>query len=581
MERRKNLNDEKIKSFDRRLGCWQVAFAVFAIGLIIHLFFIQIIDLKKLRIKAKKQRSAQSFVLRGDIYDRNGIKLASDKVLFDIYARTPDYEHTPEELANMLAPILKIPKSTLVKRLKQKNIMISLKKGVDRQTHDEIAKLHLREIPMDKRSIRVYPQGAMAAHVLGYYNFDADIAAGVEETAGDKLELIERSTQIEKTPKGDIIYDFSTDPLATTRPMKGKDVTLTINTAIQHVCEQELMKVVTSRKALRGTAIVTNPRTGEILAYAVYPYYDPNNYKKATYNQIKNWTLTDVFPPGSTFKIITIASAMDLGKINKNSKINDTGKIKVGWWEIENYDYKKRPNPGMISLVYLFEHSSNVASVKVAQLMSSKEFYDMLKKFGFGERTGIDLPGESRGLLKPANKWDSSDHATMGYGYGTSVTAMQMVAAISALANNGVRITPHVIKYTQDEAQNKIHYTQVLKPETAKDVTELLMTSINNSKSPIKMDKYNVAAKTGTSKKPKEDGSGYTKYYYTSTVGYLPATDPQVLIYITVDSAQGGEVWGSTIAAPIFKEVASQTARILNLKPDKVGTEDSKKNKKD
>ena len=267
---------------------------------------------------------------------------------------------------------------------------------------------------------------------------------------------------------------------------------------------------------------------------------------------------------------------MELGKLNKNTKINDTGKIKVGWWEIENYDYKKRPNPGMISLVYLFEHSSNVGSVKVAQLMTSKEFYDMLKKFGFGEKTGIDLPGESRGLLKPANKWDTSDHATMGYGYGTSVTAMQMVDAISALANNGVRITPHVIKYTQEEAQNKIHYTQVLKPETARDVTEILMKSINNGKSQIKMDKYNVAAKTGTSKKPKDDGSGYTKYYYTSTVGYFPATDPQVLIYITVDSAQGGEVWGSTIAAPIFKEVALQVARILNLKPDKVGSENIK-----
>ena len=187
---RRTNREEKFKDFDKRLGCWQIAFALFAISLIIHLFFIQIIDIKKLRIKAKKQRSAQTFVLRGDIYDRNGIKLASDKVLFDIYARTPDYEHTPEELANMLAPILKIPKSTLVQKLRKKDIMISLKKNVDRFTRDEIAKLHLREIPMDKKSIRVYPQGALAAHVLGYYNFDADISSGVEQTAKDKLEFV-------------------------------------------------------------------------------------------------------------------------------------------------------------------------------------------------------------------------------------------------------------------------------------------------------------------------------------------------------------------------------------------------------
>ncbi len=561
--------EEKIKDFDKRLGCWQIAFAIFAIGLIVHLFFIQVIDIKKLRIKAKKQRLAQSFVLRGDIYDRNGIKLASDKVLFDVYARTPDYEHTPEELANMLAPILKMPKSTLVQKLRRKDIMISLKKNVDRTTRDEIAKLHLREIPMDKKSIRVYPQGAMAAHVLGYYNFDADIAAGVELTAKNKLELVENNVSLEKTPKGDIIYDFNTDPLATTRPVKGKDVTLTIDTAIQHVCEQELYKVIYKTKALRGTVIVVNPKNGEILAYAVYPYYDPNNFKKATYNQIKNWTLTDVFPPGSTFKVLTVASAMELGKINAHSRINDTGKIKVGWWDIENYDYKKHPNPGMISLEYLFEHSSNVGSVRVAQTMTSKEFYDILKKFGIGTITGIDLPGESRGIMKQANKWDTSDHASMGYGYGASVTAIQMIAAVSALANNGVRVTPHIIKYSPEEAANKVTSVQVLKPETAKAVTKILTNSINQSKSKIKMEKFNVAAKTGTSKKPKEDGSGYTSKYYTSIVGYLPSSDPQVLIYIMVDSAQGGNVWGSTIAAPIFKEVSSQVARIMNLKPDK------------
>ena len=566
---KRTSKEDRFKTFDERLGCWQVAFALFAVLLMIHLFFIQILDIKKLRIKAKKQRSAQSFVLRGDIYDRNGIKLASDKVLFDVYARTPDYEHTPEELANMLAPILKMPKSVLIQKLRKKDIMISLKKNVDRQTRDEISKLHLREIPMDKKSTRVYPQGALAAHVLGYYNFDADISSGVEQTAKDKLELVENNVQLEKTPKGDIIYDFGTDPLATTRPVKGKNVTLTIDTAIQHICEQELYKVIYKTKALRGTVIVENPRTGEILAYAVYPYYDPNNYKTATYNQIKNWTLTDVFPPGSTFKVITVASAMDLGKINKNTKINDTGKIKVGWWDIENYDYRIRPNPGMISLEYLFEHSSNVASVKIAQLMSAKEFYDMLKKFGFGDKTGIDLPGESRGLIKAPNKWDSSDQATMGYGYGTSVTAIQMIAAVSALANNGVSITPHVIKYTQEEASNKLEYRQVLKPETAKNVTQILTNSINNGKSPIKMDRYNIAAKTGTSKKLKEDGSGYSNKYYTSIVGYLPSSDPQVLIYVMVDSAQGGNVWGSTIAAPIFKEISAQVARIMNLKPDK------------
>ena len=186
---------------------------------------------------------------------------------------------------------------------------------------------------------------------------------------------------------------------------------------------------------------------------------------------------------------------MELGKINEHTEILDTGKTSIGKWEIRNYDYNVHPYPGMISLEYLFEHSSNIGSINVAKTMTSKEFYDMLKKFGFGQRSGIDLPGESAGLLPAWHKWDKGIHATMAYGYGTSVSAMQMVSAVSALANNGVRVTPHIIKYPQEEYDQKIHYTQVVSPETAKTVTKLLAESVNNGKSVIKMDKYNVAAK--------------------------------------------------------------------------------------
>ena len=565
-----NRKEKQFKMLDRRLGCWQVGFAIFAIALIVHLFCLQVLDLKHYRIKAKRQRMANTFVMRGDIYDRNGIKLATDKVLFDIFLRKADMEdHSPEELAQMLSPILHLPYSTLLKMIKQDAPFVLLKKGADRETRDKIAELHLREIPMDKKNIRIYPQGALASHVLGYYNFDAEIAAGVEQSAKEKLERVDRKSSVEKTPNGDIIYNFATDPLLTTAPLKGESVTLTIDTAVQHVCEQELYKAISKFKALRGVVIVMNPRNGEILGYAAYPYYDPNNFKKANYTQLKNWAITDIFPPGSTFKILTVASAMELGKINKYTKINDTGKIKVGWWNIENYDYRKRPNPGMISLEYLFEHSSNVGSVRVAQTMTSTEFYNQLKKFGFGSKTGIDLPGESVGLIKKPHKWDVSDHASMGYGYGASVTAIQMASAISAIANDGVRVTPHVIKYSDAEAEQKIKHVQVMSKEHANAVTDVLVNSINNGKSKIKMEKYNIAAKTGTSRKPKENGSGYTNKLYTSAIGYLPASDPEIWIYVMIDSAQGYEIWGSTVAVPVFKEIATQLVHILNLTPDK------------
>lgn len=566
-----NLDDKakRFKTFDKRLGCWQVAFAVFAISLIVYLFLIQVMDVKNYRLRAKRQRSSRNFIMRGDIFDRNGIKLASDKVNYDVYAHPADYDHSPEELAKILAPYLKISTPRLVDMLSKKDSVITLKKNIDRPTAQAIKKLELREISLGKKNTRIYPQGSLASHILGYYNFDADIASGVELTAKDQLEHVEKNVQTERTPDGNVIYSFSTDPVATSSPLKGKSLTLTIDTAIQHICEQELYKMVLKKQALRGTVIVMNPKNGEILAYAVYPYYDPNNYRNASQLQIKNWTLTDVFPPGSTFKIITVASSMALGKINPNTKIYDTGKIKVGWWDIKNYDYSRRPFPGWINLVYLFEHSSNVGAIKVAQTMSSQEYYTMLKRFGIGSKTGIDLPGESNGLLSNWTKWDTSTHASMGYGYGASVTPIQMVSAASALANNGVRVTPHIIKYSPEEAETKIFRTQVMSAETARNITRILTESINNSKAPIKMDNYNIAAKTGTSKKPKENAAGYTNKLYTSIIGYLPASDPQILIYVLVDSASGGDVWGSTIAAPVFKEIASQSARIMNLKPDK------------
>ena len=566
---RQQPKTNKNKVFTDRIMLLQYIFVALVGLFILYLFMIQVLDVRHFRIKAKNQRRAYSFVMRGNIYDRNGIKLATDTVYYDIFARKADFVHTPEELAKLLAPILKISQINLTEKLKQDTPMILIKKNVDRHVRDEIAKLNLREIPMDKKSIRTYPQGSLAAHVLGYFNYDADVASGVEYTAKDKLENVSKGVELEITPKGKIIYNLSTDPVAVTKSIRGNDLTLTIDAAVQHICEKALMNSIQKFHAFRGAVIVMNPKNGEILAYAVYPYFDPNNYKNATSFQTKNWTLTDVFPPGSTFKTITVSSAMELEKINRYTKINDTGKIKVGWWTIKNYDYARNPNPGMIDLVYLFEHSSNVASVLVAQMMNKYEYYSMLKKFGFGEQTGIDLPGESAGILKPPEKWDSSDHASMGYGYGSSVTAIQMASAVSAIANNGVRVTPHVIKYSPEEEAIKVRRVQVMTPEHARIITELLTESINRGKSPIKSASYNIAAKTGTSIKPKENGAGYTNKLYTSIVGYMPSSDPQVLIYVIVDSAQGGEIWGNTVAAPIFKEISTQVAHLLNLQPDK------------
>jgi cell division protein FtsI/penicillin-binding protein 2 len=562
----------------------EILYAVLVVILLIHLFVLQVFDFHRYRERGKMQRASHDFALRGDIYDRNGIKLATDRIYYNIYARPVDYSkrENPQKIAELFSPVLNIPEQTLYKTLSNKNIkVIAVKKNVDRDTAEKIMKIiahnNFRSISLDKKDERDYPQGVFASHVLGFFNADAEVSNGVELSAKDKLEHVVKTTAYQQTRDGKIIYNFSTDPVAPTTNPKGQDVYLTIDAAIQHVCEKELTKMIAEKDALRGSVIVMNPKNGEILAYAVYPTYDPNNFQKASNTQIKNWTLTDVYPPGSTFKIITVTSAMELGKINEHSTIQDQGRIKFGNYTIENYDYKQKGAPGNINLVYLFEHSSNIGSVNVGYLMTHNEFYGMLKKFGFGEKSGIDLPGESSGLLASPNYWDKGLHMTMSYGYGTSVSIMQMVSAVSALANNGVRVTPHVIKYSPEEEAEKIKRVQTISPETAKIITKLLVQSVNNGKSTIKSDKYNIAAKTGTSRKPLEHGSGYSGAMYTSTIGFLPADDPKVLIYVVVDSAKKGAVWGNTVAGPVFHEVSEQVARILDIKPDKIQAKSNNK----
>ena len=574
--------DKNSKNGNRNRRCndvtnWlDIAYIFIIIILLIHLIVLQMIDPHRYRERGKMQRANHDFELRGDIFDRNGIKLATDRIYYNIYARPVDYSkrETPEKIAKLFAPVLKIPESKLNKKLSDKSIkVISVQKNVDRDTAQNLMKIvsdnNFRSISFDKKDVREYPQGVFASHVLGFYNFDADTSSGVEYSAKDKLEHVVKAAGYQQTRDGKIIYKFSTDPVAPTVNPKGLDVTLTIDAAIQHVCEKELSKMIKEKGALRGAVIVMNPKNGEILAYAVSPTYDPNKFQKVSNETIKNWTLTDVYPPGSTFKIITVTSAMELGKINKNSIIPDQGKIKFGNYTIENYDYKQRGAPGKINLVYLFEHSSNIGSVNVGNMMTHKEFYEMLKKFGFGEKSGIDLPAESSGLLASPKHWDKGIHMTMSYGYGTSVSIMQMVSAVSALANNGVRVTPHIIKYTPEEEEEKIKRIPTISPETAKTITDLLVRSVNNGKSTIKSDRYNIAAKTGTSRKPAANGRGYSGTMYTSTIGYFPANDPQVLVYVVIDSASKGAIWGNTVAGPVFHEVTEQIGRILDIKPDK------------
>lgn len=576
----KYLFQLRSQKYDRWSIIIQGILCLFALVIIGKLFLVQIIQGGELAEKAREnRRSARDFSFRGEIVDRNGIKLASDATLYDIYAH-PQYYNKKADfdlMASILAKHLKKPKDEIKKKLSHynestifiaKNVSLDI---VEKGIKPEIDKNEIRGLDFVRQNVRVYPQGNLASHILGYINSDAKLAAGVEKTGQSNLEKTPEVRPVEYDGRGNVIYDINTNPKIVTAPLKGSKLNLTIDSVIQHTAETELKKMVEKTKADKGAVIVLNPTNGEILGFAVYPSYDPNRYNKFNASIVKNWALSDVYPPGSTFKILTVASGLETQAITKNEKILDTGKINIQGWDIRNYDYYKHPYPGLIDLKYLFIHSSNIGSLKVSLKIPAVKHYDMLKLFGIGQKTGIDLPGESAGIFPPPQTWSESTHASIGYGYGIASTPIQIASAVAAIANKGVWVTPHVIKcQSEEECKSKIKTRRVLSEQTAKDLTEILAESIEDGDAKSgKIPRYRVAGKTGTSRKPNANGIGYSDGLYTSFVGFFPVKNPQVLIMAVIDSPKTGNSWGSTVAGPIFNAVATEVGRVLHLEPDK------------
>ena len=320
-------------------------------------------------------------------------------------------------------------------------------------------------------------------------------------------------------------------------------------------------------------AIITNPKTGEIFAWANYPSFDPNQYSKYPYGITKNWSMVDVYQPGSTFKILTLSSALDLGTIKPNSTFYDAGSLKVGNRTVHNHD----GGHGQIDLLHLLIHSSNVGAAQVALTMTPKQFHDKLQAFGLGNTTGIELPGESAGLLLPAKNWRPIDQATTGFGQGAiAVTPLQLVAAVGAVANDGVWIEPHLVRRIYDprtgvtEKWTEPKAKEVVSPATAKLMRTFFAQNIAmGTQIAGQIPGYLVAGKTGTAQKVGQGGHGYLAgQTVASFIGFLPANNPQLLCLVVLDGPQTDGRWGNTVAGPVFNAIAVEAARYFGIAPD-------------
>jgi cell division protein FtsI (penicillin-binding protein 3) len=585
----------KYESYPHRFRIIYAVLVLLGVLILGKLLFIQLIDADNLKRRAQLSRNqALTLYSRGRILDRNGMILAQDTILYDLFVH-PAYffKASREDIARALAPAIKMDEKKLLAKLRQPYSTISIQKNLTKEQVELIAKARMQVIAVDpktrklilddngrplvknvpipgldfsRKTVRRYPQGNLAAHVLGYANDEANISSGVEAVAANVLK--KKPTELSHTildGRGNLVDLEKVDPRHIVTLPKAQDARLTIDARLQYVAERELANGLDRSHAARGAVIMMDPRTGELLAFAVQPTYQPQQFFKASFEELKNWAITDVYPPGSTFKILTVASGLETGVIHKNSIIQDSGKMKIGGWTIQNYDYGKHGAPGNIDLVYLLMHSSNIASAKISMMMPVQKHFDILRQLGIGSKTGIDLPGESAGIILPPNQWDESTHASIGYGYGTAATPMQIASAVASIANNGIWSTPHVIQGTP------VVHKRIFSEKTCATMTELLTRSIKEAKtSTVRLEGIDVAGKTGTSRKPNPNGRGYSPNVFTSFVGYFPAQSPKVLIMVVVDSPQMAESWGSTVAGPIFKAIAEETVSHMGLRPVKI-----------
>lgn len=524
---------------------------IFFFGLIwAQLFNLQVINSPGLLKNAKNQYSTKKVTLRGDIRDRNGDLLALDIITYDIYNNVKDIKKISDEDITSLTKILNIEKDKLLENLNKKiNTRIATK--VDQAKIDKIKKLNLNFIYFRPVPSRKYPSETFAAHILGFVNNDHIGQHGVEYFYNDLLTRINSTEEAEPLPKG-------------------TSIVLTIDSILQEYSEEILLSAIKNTKALKGTAITMSPKTGEIYAWATYPSYDPNTFYKA--KNTKNWALTDIYEPGSTFKIITISSALENMVINKDSTFFDLGKLEVSGKIIRNHE---KTEPRKINLLELFKHSSNVVAAQIGLQMEPMQFHDSIQQFMFGQKTNIDLPGESTGLLLPHNKWRKIDLATTAIGQGAiSVTPLQIACATSAIANHGIWTQPHVLKGIWEpkyklinENPFKISMIQVISSETADHVSELLKHNVQENLKAMayiagNVPGYKVAGKTGTAQKIKEDGKGYMPgHTIASFVGYFPADDPELLTLVVIDDPKTDGRWGNTVAGPVFNKIAKMAAK--------------------
>ncbi len=555
----------------RLLIVWGVL-VIAGLGLGMNLYNLQIVQGPKLKEKARNQQmvNLRPFVPRRQVIDRNRAVLAIDRPVYTVYAHPKLFSKSNQEIAKLLAPIVDKDVTELKNKFDNKKSGILLASAMPEEIANRIFALRLNGLELIQKYSRFYPQQDLVAEVVGYVNLDRRGQAGVEYSQEKLLERSIQAVRLSRTGNGSLMPDYAPDGFPYSDDLQ---LQLTIDSRLQRIARTALKQQMDKYSAKRGAVIVMDAWDGSLLALASLPTYNPNEYSKADISLFKNWTVADLYEPGSTFKPLNVAIALENGVITANDTFNDPGYIQVGDRTIKNAENKSY---GRINIAQILQHSSNIGMVQIIQRLQPSIYYGWLEKLGLGQAVSTDLPFVVASQLKSQEKFINLpiEPATTSFGQGFSLTPLQLVQMHGALANGGKLVTPHVIKGLVD-SKNQMHYTptrpaprQIFSPVTAQQVVEMMETVVaDGSGKASQIPGYRIAGKTGTAQKASSSGGYISGARITSFVGILPVDAPRYVVLALVDEPKGANAYGSTVAAPIVKSVMEALITIEQLPP--------------
>jgi len=532
------------------LGCFAL--------LIGRSFYLQVLNNDFLQEKGESRyrRDLEISASRGRISDRNGDVLAISTPMKSVWAIPADARLTPAQ-TKQLAALLEMDVKELSRKLASEKSFVFLHRQLPPEVGDRVAALKLPGIGQDKEYRRYYPTGEMTAHMVGFTGVDDKGLEGVELAFQSQLLGHAGSRSVIKDRRGQIVEDVGSIRL----PQDGRDIRLALDSKVQYLAYSQLKQSVIDNKAKAGGVVVVDAKTGEILALANWPTYNPNNRERLNGAQLRNRALTDTYEPGSVMKPFTAALALENGKVRFDTVINCApGKLTIGTATISD----AHPH-GALTVAQVIQKSSNVGMAKIASMLTPQQMWEMFEAVGFGQISHLGFPGEVAGRLRPWKSWRPIEQATMAYGHGVSVSLMQMARAYSVFARDGDMVP---LTLTKLDSMPVGTAQQVFSQQTAREMRVMLEMAVQpgGTAPRAQIPGYRVAGKTGTAYKV-EDGQ-YAKKYVASFVGFAPASDPRLIVAVMIDEPSGLQHFGGDVAGPVFAGVMSGALRTMGIPPD-------------